>query len=127
MGHGQILVVDDEVYVTTMLAQKLRASGHAVRCAGDGEEGFAAALEVVPDLIVTDFQMPLLSGLEMAKRLRQTPGTAGVPLLMLTARGHRIEAAELAATNIRQMLPKPFSMRSLTAAVEALLTAAVAG
>jgi len=123
MGTKQVLVVDDELYVTTVLAQKLRQGGHVVRSASDGEEGVAAALDVVPNLIITDFQMPLMTGLEMAARLRETATTAAVPILMLTARGHRVTPAELAATNIKAVLPKPFSIRQLLAKVDELLAA----
>jgi response regulator RpfG family c-di-GMP phosphodiesterase len=123
MGTGTILLVDDEPYVIAVLARKLQQLGHTVLSAENGEKGLAAALQHLPDLIVTDFQMPVMDGLEMATLLRQSAGTAGIPLLMLTARGHRLETATLAATNIKAILPKPFSIREVTAKLNELIGA----
>jgi CheY-like chemotaxis protein len=72
----------------------------------------------LPDLICSDFQMPLMSGLELAERLKATAETAHIPILMLTARGHRITPTQLAQTNIRTMLAKPFSARELVAKLQ---------
>src|SRR4051794_36104864 len=113
----QILLVDDELYVISVLARKLQQLGFTVLSAANGEEGLALATQSLPDLIVTDFQMPVMNGLEMALKLRQSKATAPLPLLMLTARGHRVDATQLAATNIKAVLPKPFSMRELIAKV----------
>ena len=117
----KILIADDELYITSTLAQKLRKAGYEVRTASDGEEALALATEQVPDLIVTDYQMPILSGFDLAVELRQNPATAGVPLLMLTARGHRLESSELARTNIRCLLAKPFSLREVLSKIDELL------
>jgi response regulator RpfG family c-di-GMP phosphodiesterase len=117
MGTGTILLVDDEPYVIAVLARKLQQLGHTVLSAENGEKGLAAALQNLPDLIVTDFQMPVMDGLEMATLLRKSAATSGIPLLMLTARGHRLESATLAGTNIKAILPKPFSIREVTAKV----------
>lgn len=121
MGTKHILVVDDELYITSVLSQKLRQAGFEVRTAGDGEQGLALALESAPDLIITDFQMPRLSGFDMACRLRKSDVTAHVPVLMLTARGHRLSADELATTNIKALSAKPFSVRQLMQKVYELL------
>jgi DNA-binding response OmpR family regulator len=121
MGTREILVADDELYITTMLSQKLRQAGYSVRTASDGVEALAEASERVPDLVITDFQMPIMSGFELAMKLRETPATSAVPLLMLTARGHRLNGVDLSRTNIRFLLDKPFSLREVLLKVEQLL------
>jgi DNA-binding response OmpR family regulator len=127
MGASEILVADDELYITTMLSIKLRQAGYAVRTATDGEEALAMALDSVPHLIVTDFQMPILSGFDLAVRLRAEHKTANIPLLMLTARGHKLESADMARTNIRSLLAKPFSLRELLSKIDELLLLKTAG
>jgi two-component system, OmpR family, alkaline phosphatase synthesis response regulator PhoP len=122
MGIQRIIVVDDESYITTVLATKLRQAGYDVSTAANGEEGFALATAGdPPDLVITDFEMPVLSGFDMSVKLRQHRRTARVPLVMLTARGHALTPAQLAATNIRIVCPKPFSARELLAKVRELL------
>jgi CheY-like chemotaxis protein len=126
MKDRKVLLADDESHVTNILSFKLQAAGAQVTVAADGEEAFAMACEQVPDLIITDFEMPHLSGYEMAVRLRQHPPTAHVPLLMLTARGHRLSPQELAQTNIRHLAAKPFSARDLVLKATQILEAAAA-
>jgi len=121
MPSGKILVADDELHMTYILSFKLERAGYNVITAGDGQEAFALACAHHPDLVITDFQMPTLSGLDMALKLRKNPATAHIPLLMLTARGHRVGADELAMTNIRRLLGKPFSIRELLTTVEHIL------
>lgn len=113
MPSPMILLADDEAHITCVVGQKLRSAGFAVTTARDGEEAFELACKVKPSLIVTDLQMPRLSGLELAVRLKQTPLTAQTPVLMLTARGYIMDQAALAKTNIRQVLAKPFSARDI--------------
>ena len=108
-----ILVADDESHVTYMLAQKLSRAGANVIVACNGAEALQLAMERQPKLIITDFQMPKMSGYDMARRLREEPITADVPLIMLTARGHRLLPSDLASTNIRYVIAKPFSIREL--------------
>jgi two-component system phosphate regulon response regulator PhoB len=120
----KILIVDDEAYVSSVLALKFKNAGEHVVTASDGEEGFIAAQQEIPDLIVTDFQMPIFSGLEMAQKLKAEPATANIPLLMLTARGHRLLPSEMSATNIRAVLDKPFSVREVLTRANEIMDAA---
>lgn len=119
MGR-RIIVADDEPYLTFMLATRLREHGAEVFVAADGEEALSLAREHKPDLVITDFQMPVLSGLELARRLLETPDTADIPVVLLTARGHCLPAADLVATNIRHLVAKPFSTKELIAIVSEL-------
>jgi two-component system alkaline phosphatase synthesis response regulator PhoP len=120
MGR-RILLADDEAYVTSVISHKLQQLGDEVLVASDGQEGFDLACAHRPELIVTDFQMPVLSGYEMAVKLKQTEATSCTPILMLTARGHLLSPEELASANIQSMLSKPFSSKALLAQIEELI------
>jgi len=108
MNGKLILLVDDELYVTSVIAQQLRPRGFEVVVACDGAEALAIIKERRPDLIVSDYQMPEITGLEMAARLCEDPGTMQIPIIM---------------TNIRAFMAKPFSIKQLLGKIERLLTA----
>ena len=115
MAHEPILilVVDDEAHITHVVALKLTNAGYRVITAGDGEEAFEIAQAEKPDLVITDLQMPYMSGLELSKKLRRTPDTSTTPVLMLTARGYALDQSELGQTNIKGVMSKPFSPRDI--------------
>ncbi len=121
MDAPTVLVVDDESHVTNVVSIKLRQAGLNVLIASDGEEAYQTACEQVPSLIVTDFQMPFMTGLELACRLRENPQLASVPVLMVTARGHLVSSDELARTNIKALMCKPFAPREMLERVLTLL------
>ncbi len=124
-GSGKtILVADDESHILSVVSLKLRNAGFRVLTAQDGEEALEMALHEKPDLLITDYQMPLLSGLELCQRLRQQK--ASVPTIMLTARGYSLEPEETAQNGILRILSKPFSPRHLLATVQELLDARAA-
>ena len=128
MAKRRILIVDDESYIVSILSLKFRQLGDQISTACDGDEGFAAACKELPDLIISDYQMPGMTGLQMATRLRQNRATAHIPIILLTARAHRLEAGQLNQTGIRQVLDKPFSVREVIArAQELTATTAPAG
>ena len=116
-----ILVVDDESHILHVVSLKLRNAGYEVHTAADGEEGFDVAQQVHPDLIITDFQMPFMNGLELCQKLKATPDTSRIPALMLTARGFNPDNDEVTATNICGVLSKPFSPREVLARVQEVL------
>ncbi|MHC4948305.1 MAG: response regulator [Planctomycetota bacterium] len=126
MHDKTILVVDDEPHIRYMLEFKLGGAGYRVVTASSGPAALERARAETPDLVITDFQMPGGGGLELSKALKREPGTADVPVVMLTGRSHKIPKAELAATNICQLIAKPFSPRELTATVDELLGLAAA-
>lgn len=116
-----ILIVDDEPHVVHVVGFKLKAAGFKIEVATNGKDAYKLACSVRPALIITDFQMPGGSGLELATRLRRNADTADTPLIMLTARGHLAPLSELADTNICSLLAKPFSPRNLLKKVQELL------
>ncbi|MFG0331357.1 MAG: response regulator [Phycisphaerales bacterium] len=123
MEQRTVLVVDDEAYILHVVSLKLANAGYQVITANDGEEGFELATEHRPDMIITDFQMPYLTGLEMCQRLRAQDATANIPIVMLTARGYALEEDDLESVNIVQCLSKPFSPRELVSCVERAMAA----
>jgi len=121
-----ILVVDDETHILHVVSLKLRNAGYEVITAENGEEGFDQAVANHPSLIITDFQMPFMSGLEMCQRLKDDPRTTDVRALMLTARGFSLPQEALDKTNIVNVLSKPFSPKEILARVQELLGKATA-
>lgn len=124
MSGKRVLVVDDELHITEILAFKLEPLGFEVTTANDGEEAYRYALQGQPHLILTDFQMPLMDGYELAVQLKRNLVTQMIPLLMLTAQGHKLTPSELSITNIQGLIPKPFSAREVIGRVEEIIGSA---
>jgi two-component system alkaline phosphatase synthesis response regulator PhoP len=120
----KILVVDDESHILHVVSLKLRNAGFTVVTGSDGQEGLDLAQSELPDLIITDFQMPQLSGLELCRRLRQEPTTRHIRAIMLTARGYQLGPQDAELSGIRRMLSKPFSPRHLLTTVNEVLNEA---
>ncbi len=116
-----ILVADDESHILNVVSLKLRNAGYQVLTARDGQEALDLALAEHPDLLITDYHMPHLSGLELCRRLKQEMGNRLIPAIMLTARGYHLEPQDTEESGILQMISKPFSPRHLLAAVEQVL------
>lgn len=123
----RILVIDDEAHIVQVLSLKLQNAGFEVLTATDGEEGFEVALKEVPDLIVTDYQMPYMTGLELCKTLAGNGTTAKIPVIILTARGYALEPGDLVIGNIRDVLSKPFSPRAIVDQINRILDGASGG
>jgi two-component system alkaline phosphatase synthesis response regulator PhoP len=117
----KILVADDEAHILHVVSMKLRNAGYEVATAVDGEEALALCRSERPDLLITDNQMPFLSGMAMCKALRAGAAAHHAPAIMLTARGFDIQPEEMAEAGIAMVLAKPFSPRELLKHVEALL------
>jgi DNA-binding response OmpR family regulator len=121
MPDKTILVADDETHILHVVSLKLRNAGFNVLTARDGQEALDLALQHKVDLLITDYHMPLLSGLELCQRLKQNAATMGIPAIMLTARGYHLEPHDTEQSGIRRMLSKPFSPRQLLATVNEIL------
>jgi len=120
---GAILVVDDDADVRELIAFKLRAAGYDTTTANDGREGLARALEVPPAVVVLDWTMPHLSGLDVLRCLRADPRTRSVPVLMVTARCQEGDEETCRAAGATDYLARPFRPRELVSRVRALVPA----
>ena len=116
-----ILVADDESHILHVVSLKLRNAGFNVVTARDGQEALELAQAERPHLLITDYHMPQLSGLELCRRLKQEAATSGIPAIMLTARGYNLEPGDTEESGILRMLSKPFSPRQLLTTVNEVL------
>ncbi|MDB5427443.1 MAG: phoB [Phenylobacterium sp.] len=116
-----VLVVEDEDSLATLLQYNLQKEGYDVALAGDGEEALLLVDERLPDLIVLDWMLPKISGIEVCRRLRQRNETRNVPIIMLTARGEESDRVRGLDTGADDYVVKPFSMTELTARIRAVL------
>lgn len=121
MAEKKILVVDDEIHIVHVVAIKFRKNGFDVITTDNGESAFKLACEHKPDIIVTDLQMPQMTGLELVQNLRAEPETSGIPVIMLTARGFSIEDEQRQKLQIAEVVSKPFSPKELLRTVEDVL------
>ena len=110
---ARAVLVDDEPHITHMISRKLQQAGFEVRTAPDGRQGLDLIKSEPPDLVITDLQMPYMSGVELATRLWKSEQTCEIPIVMLTARGFMVEREIRELGNIKALLSKPFSPRSL--------------
>jgi len=116
-----VLVADDEVHIVQVVAMKLRNNGFEVVTADNGSDAYKICCEEKPDIIVTDYQMPGLTGIELIEKIRGTPGFENVPVIMLTARGFAVDDEQKEKLNIAECLSKPFSPKELLSHVESVL------
>lgn len=121
MAEKKVLVVDDEIHIVHVVAIKLRNNGYDVISADNGAEGYELACSEKPDIIVTDFQMPVMTGLELVEKLRQQDDTKDIPVIMLTARSFAISKEQRDQLQISGCLSKPFSPRELLGNIEDVL------
>ena len=118
----KILLCDDELHILRAAEFKFSRAGYNVQCAGNGEEAWAVIERGIPDIVVTDCQMPKMNGLELAKKIKDSPETNHLPVIMLSAKGFELSPEELREEfGILKLLCKPFSPRELFSLVESLL------
>ncbi|HMA13723.1 MAG: phosphate regulon transcriptional regulator PhoB [Bacteroidota bacterium] len=116
-----VLIVEDQEALVTMLRYNLENAGFRVNTAGDGEEALVAAAEEVPDLILLDWMLPLMSGIEVCRQLRSKADTRRVPIIMLTARGEEADKLRGLDSGCDDYITKPFSPAELIARINAVL------
>ncbi len=121
MAERKVLVVDDEIHIVHVVAIKLRNNGFEVISAANGAEAFELACEEKPDIVVTDFQMPVMTGVQLVEKLRQCEQTKDIPVIMLTARGFAIKDGQKEDLQISEFLSKPFSPKELLRSIEDIL------
>ena len=116
-----VLIVEDEAALVTMLRYNLESEGYRVSEAVDGEEAILLVIEEPPDLILLDWMLPSLSGIEVCRRIRRNESARDVPIIMLTARGEDSDRVRGLDSGADDYITKPFSPRELMARVRAVL------
>jgi len=116
-----ILVVEDEPGIQELISYGLRQAGHEIFCAGDAEQAMKIVNDVLPDLVLLDWMLPGMSGIELAKILRRTPRTKNIPIIMLTARSEECDKISGLEIGADDYITKPFSTRELAARIKAVL------
>ena len=117
----KILVVEDEEDIRELVVFKLSSAGYDVSTACDGEEGLEKARAVRPDLVLLDWMMPRLNGLDTAVALRADPELAAIPLIVLTAKSQERDIERGFSAGIDDYIVKPFSPKELLSRIEAVL------
>jgi two-component system phosphate regulon response regulator PhoB len=120
-GEPSVMVVEDESALSTLLRYNLEREGYRVFEARDGEEALLLADEVKPDLVVLDWMLPQLSGIEVCRRLRGRGHMRNVPIVMLTARGEETDRIRGLDTGADDYIVKPFSMTEFLARLRAVM------
>lgn len=121
MSYGKILIVEDEEHIRELIRFNLQNNGYEALAAADGLQGLEAARVNLPDLILLDLMLPKMDGLDVCRAIKADPATAGIPIIMLTARSgetDKVLGLELGADDY---LTKPFSIRELMARIKAVL------
>jgi two-component system phosphate regulon response regulator PhoB len=120
-AKGKILLVEDDKALIELLVYHFEREDFEVRHTGDGEEALILARESPPDLVILDWMLDSLSGIEVCRQLRRIPETANMPIIMLTARGEEGDRIRGFETGADDYVTKPFSPRELVARVTAVL------
>ncbi len=118
---AKILIIEDESALVVLLRYNLEAEGHEVSVAMTGEEAKLVLEEERPDLVILDWMLPGLSGIEICRQIRARPETRDIPVIMLTARGEEGDRIRGLATGADDYVVKPFSVAELMARVKAIL------
>jgi two-component system phosphate regulon response regulator PhoB len=121
LAKPTVLVVEDEAPLLALLRYNLEKQGFRVEEAADGQEALLRVAEARPDLILLDWMLPAMSGLEVCRQLRRRPTTRDLPIIMLTARTEEQDAVRALDTGADDHIAKPFAMEALLARIRALL------
>ena len=118
---ARILVVEDEPAIQSLIEVNLARAGHQAVLAADAQAARAALHEALPDLVLLDWMLPGMSGIDFARRLRADPRTRRLPIIMLTARSEERDKVEGLEVGADDYVTKPFSPRELMARIKAVL------
>jgi two-component system, OmpR family, phosphate regulon response regulator PhoB len=127
LSKPRVLVVEDEAPLVALLRYNLEKEGFVVDEATNGEEALAKIAEQKPDVVLLDWMLPLVSGLEVCRQLRRAPATRGIPVIMLTARGEEGDRVRGLDSGADDYVVKPFSPTELVARLRAVMRRAQPG
>lgn len=116
-----VLIVEDEAALVTLLRYNLEGEGFRVAEANDGEQALVLAKEETPDIVLLDWMLPLMSGIEVCRQMRRIPATRDVPIILLTARGEETDKVRGLDSGADDYITKPFSPAELIARIRAVL------
>lgn len=117
----KVLVADDEIHIIHVVAIKLRNNGYEVIAANNGAEAYDLACREKPDIVVTDYQMPMMTGLEVIAKLRENEQTRDIPVVLLTARSFAVTQEQQESLGVSSCLSKPFSPKELLKTIQDIL------
>ena len=120
---ARVVVIEDDPDISLLVAHKLRAGGHDVEVESDGRAGLAAVIASTPDLVILDWMMPRMNGIEVCEAMRADSALASIPVLMLTAKALEVDLERAYAVGVDEYIQKPFSTRELMVRVTRLLHA----
>jgi two-component system phosphate regulon response regulator PhoB len=121
MTKPLVLIVEDEAPLVTLLRYNLEKEGFEVCSAGDGEEALMQIAERKPDILLLDWMLPHVSGIEVCRQIRRAPQTRALPVIMLTARGEELDRVRGLNSGADDYITKPFSLRELTARLRSVI------
>src|SRR6266702_5915839 len=122
-----VLIVEDEAPLVTLLRYNLEKEGFGVCEASDGEEALVQIAERKPDIVLLDWMLPLVSGIEVCRQIRRSPKTRSLPVVMLTARGEEGDRVRGLDSGADDYVVKPFSLSELVARLRAVIRRAQPG
>jgi len=118
---NKVLVADDEIHIIHVVAIKLRNNGYEVISASNGAEAYELACRENPDIVVTDYQMPLMTGIELIEKMRTDDRTRNTPVILLTARSFAVTQEMQESLGVSNCLSKPFSPKELLKTIQDIL------
>ena len=121
VSQPHVLLVEDEPAQREVLAYNLEAEGYTVSRAENGEEAMLQVAEITPDLVILDWMMPLMSGIEVCRQLKTREDTRNIPVIMLSARSEEVDTVRGLETGADDYVTKPYSLRELMARVRTQL------
>jgi two-component system, OmpR family, phosphate regulon response regulator PhoB len=121
MTKPLVLIVEDEAPLVTLLRYNLEKEGFEVCSAGDGEEALVQIAERKPDILLLDWMLPHVSGIEVCRQIRRAPQTRNLPVIMLTARGEELDRVRGLNSGADDYITKPFSLRELIARLRSVI------
>jgi two-component system alkaline phosphatase synthesis response regulator PhoP len=121
MGKPRVLIVEDEPHILLSLEFLLERAGYETAAAGDGERGLAMVRELRPDVVLLDIMLPKLNGYRVCQAIRTDPDLAGIPVIILSAKGQEVEVLKGISAGAARYITKPFGNAEILEALRAVL------